>query len=533
MSTSFTADRHVALLGAIPHDSETGIPQFGGLTKAALTRSMFIAQELGVDVEVLTHDHTDKLDVIRKHLIARNLLTDPQVAGPQVRLVNMYEELSQYTRKQWKAIDRSAFDPDVPWTWGLKADLRAKWAERSLRAGAGEDARLGGRLVVRTNTPRSKTALTTHRVYGGRRRGGFSGVWGLRRFWLTEHLRSEGRVHAIIDGTGLGEMLALTRLPGVSCTYVVHADHVGSRKNRGYLTPGRGFVMKNSDGLDGLNFLTTAQANAFATSFPEFDSTKNHVVPNVLAATDPQTAAELAQIERDPSLGITMSRIAAGKRIEHAISAVEGTSARLEIFGGGDDDYANKVLALADGSPSAQVSGVTDDPIGEFARASFVLVTSTSESFCLTIIEAMSAGCIPISYDVPWGPRDLITDGVDGLLVQPPLTFPAGAPASPAENAAAIDRLTTAIERLQGMDPAAVEQMRAAARRRAADFLAAPVRARLVEMLQRSADHSESRTDQPLSHRELADAEIASHFWHHHIKATPYFREEQAEPTAA
>jgi len=35
----------------------------------------------------------------------------------------------------------------------------------------------------------------------------------------------------------------------------------------------------------------------------------------------------------------------------------------------------------------------------------------------MVIVEAMAAGCIVISYNCPTGPAEIITDGVDGFLI--------------------------------------------------------------------------------------------------------------------
>ena len=44
--------------------------------------------------------------------------------------------------------------------------------------------------------------------------------------------------------------------------------------------------------------------------------------------------------------------------------------------------------------------------------------TSTTESFSMVILEAMSCGVCPVSYDCPSGPRALISDCKDGYLVE-------------------------------------------------------------------------------------------------------------------
>ena len=92
---------------------------------------------------------------------------------------------------------------------------------------------------------------------------------------------------------------------------------------------------------------------------------------------------------------------------------------RLEVFGEGDrSQYEEMISSLNMDRHRCILHGRSSNIQDEFEKSSLAVCSSKFEGFGLVITEAMSCGLPVVSFDCPWGPRAIIRDGEDGLLVE-------------------------------------------------------------------------------------------------------------------
>lgn len=90
----------------------------------------------------------------------------------------------------------------------------------------------------------------------------------------------------------------------------------------------------------------------------------------------------------------------------------------LEIYGDGEQKYdLLQLIDQFDLRKQVYLRGFTSEVQRELLNASCFVLSSTFEGFGLVITEAMSCGLPVVSYACPCGPKDIISEGVDGFLV--------------------------------------------------------------------------------------------------------------------
>ena len=92
---------------------------------------------------------------------------------------------------------------------------------------------------------------------------------------------------------------------------------------------------------------------------------------------------------------------------------------KLEIYGSGNRSYYEQLI-IDHGIDASRclLNGPSADIKKEYLNSSIFVFSSRFEGFGMVLVEAMACGLPVISFDCPCGPRDIISNEEDGLLVK-------------------------------------------------------------------------------------------------------------------
>lgn len=144
------------------------------------------------------------------------------------------------------------------------------------------------------------------------------------------------------------------------------------------------------------------------------------VIPNPVTYI-PQT---IYDIKKTPNRIIAVGRLHTQKGFDLLIQAFSIIASKIpdwyiDIYGHGTDfDILNKLIHEKGLDMRISLKGETDSIYDEYKKSQFFVLSSRYEGFGLVLVEAMSCGIPCVSFRCEYGPEDIITDGINGILVK-------------------------------------------------------------------------------------------------------------------
>lgn len=239
-------------------------------------------------------------------------------------------------------------------------------------------------------------------------------------YWLQCLFDHETTYHCFTDKNRFYyHPLQQLNLPNVYVTPVIHSLHT-----KGYKDVFTSAV--NSNYTDILKDVTKPEAIVILTNKQKQDIEKRfgikgnyYVIPHSI-----ETLPERVLFERRMKHKVVaVARYSVEKQLDQMITIFAEVvnkipTATLDIYGYGREEVnLQKQIRQLNMEENIQLKPYADN-VGEiFDTASLSLLTSRVEAFSLVTMESLSHGCPVISYDIKYGPSDMIKNGQNGYLI--------------------------------------------------------------------------------------------------------------------
>ncbi|ENU59099.1 Poly(glycerol-phosphate) alpha-glucosyltransferase [Acinetobacter guillouiae MSP4-18] len=198
----------------------------------------------------------------------------------------------------------------------------------------------------------------------------------------------------------------------------IHATHLNGPDiyrasiNRHYRS-----YFEHSDELDALVILTERQKEHIQKRFGMHG--KLFVIPHIYE----KSIKHVKFTDRNPLSCLTIARYDKAKNLDSLIRIFktvikEIPNAYLNIYGfGGERVFLQNEIDNYQLNDHIKLMGYNENTDSLYDQASLFLFSSRSEGFGMAVLEALCHGCPVISYNIDYGPSDMIHDSENGYLI--------------------------------------------------------------------------------------------------------------------
>jgi len=243
--------------------------------------------------------------------------------------------------------------------------------------------------------------------------------------WLTQVINEEGKQSIVISDTrSTDPVLIGFKHPQAAKVWRLHSNHVtvpyevdsdiseAVKPGFNHITEFDVAIFLTDEQKQDIIQRTNLKDNRFKV-VPHYHETKKFLIKSLFQRVKP-----------DEKLAVVVSRLSTLKRADHIIEAFkivtkEIPDARLEIWGHGTQvRNLKKLINKLNLKKNVFLKGYTHDPDKVYEGALFSVLTSKTEGFALSVLESMYNKTPVISYNIRYGPSDMIVHNENGMLVE-------------------------------------------------------------------------------------------------------------------
>ena len=227
------------------------------------------------------------------------------------------------------------------------------------------------------------------------------------RYWFEEIFR-EGEI--VINDARLLDRPLMETNKKIKKIYQLHSSHLEIPEDLDSKTKGAFKLLLESDFKDSelIVALTESQKQNILIKHPHLKG-KIFVIPHALEMKKVEYDVKSKQI-------CVVSRLVPEKKLEDVIEAFKLFNEQIQgytllIYGNGEEKQKlEKLIKENNLTSTIKLMGLTDNPDQVFQESLFSVMSSRFEGLPLAVLESIANGCPVVSYDVNWGPSDILTE---------------------------------------------------------------------------------------------------------------------------